>query len=216
LEQLSQGLDNTPHQTYLFNWREDDLRPKPFLKWAGGKSRLLPALHRCAPKKFGCYFEPFLWGGALFFGLCPQNAVLSDSNDELIHCYRIVRDRPEEVIERLSKLKVSEEEFYKIRAMRSEVLSAVARAARFIYLNKTCFNGLYRVNKNGLFNTPFGRNRIASLVDRANLRRASRALQEARLQCADYSAVLQCAVAGDFIYSDPPYLPISTYSHFSN
>jgi DNA adenine methylase len=154
LEQFPQGLDNTPHQTHLFNWREDDLRLKPFLKWAGGKSHLLPVLHRCVPKKFGCYFEPFLGGGALFFGLCPENAVLSDSNDELIHCYRIVRDRPEELVERLSKLKVSEEEFYKIRAMRSEVLSAVARAARFIYLNKTCFNGLYRVNKNGLFNTP--------------------------------------------------------------
>jgi len=156
LEQLTQDLDNTPQQTYLFNWREDDLRPKPFLKWAGGKSHLLPVLHRCVPKKFGRYFEPFLGGGALFFSLCPQNAVLSDSNDELIHCYKIVRGRPQEVIERLGKLTVSEEEFYKIRAMRSQMLSDVARAARFIYLNKTCFNGLYRVNKRGVFNTPFG------------------------------------------------------------
>jgi DNA adenine methylase len=111
-------------------------------------------------------------------------------------------------------MKVSEIEFYKIRCMDSESLSDVARAARLIYLNKTCFNGLYRVNKKGIFNTPFGRNKIAALVDPENLRRVSRALREARLECGDYGAVLQSAVAGDFIYMDPPYLPIGKYSDF--
>jgi len=161
LEQLTHDLHNAPHQTYLFSWRQGGLKPKPFIKWAGGKSHLLPVLRRCVPKNFGRYFEPFLGGGALFFNLCPTSAVLSDSNHELIHCYKIVRDRPQEAIERLSKLRIGEEEFYKTRATRPETLSDVARAARFIYLNKTCFNGLYRVNKKGLFNAPFGRIKLA-------------------------------------------------------
>lgn len=100
--ELSQELDSTPRQTYLFDWREDGSKPKPFIKWAGGKSHLLPVLRRCVPEKFGRYFEPFLGGGALFFNLCPPNALLSDSNEELIHCYKVVRDRPQNVIERLS------------------------------------------------------------------------------------------------------------------
>ncbi len=111
-------------------------------------------------------------------------------------------------------MKVGEIEFYKIRALDAESLSDIARAARFIYLNKTCFNGLYRVNKQGIFNTPFGRNKIASFVDPENLRRVSRALREARLECADYGAVLESAAAGDFIYLDPPYMPIGKYSDF--
>ncbi len=161
LDQVTQDLHNTPQQAYLFNWRDDDLRPKPFLKWAGGKSHLLPVLHQCVPKHFGRYFEPFLGGGALFFSLCPSDAVLADSNVELIHCYKTVRDRPREVIDRLGKMTVSELEFYKIRAMCPETLPDVARAARFIYLNKTCFNGLYTVNKKAIFNTPIRRTTLA-------------------------------------------------------
>ena len=128
---------------------------------AGGKSHLLPVLRRCVPKNFGRYFEPFLGGGALFFNLCPTGAVLSDSNHELIHCYKIVRDRPREMIEPLGKMTVSEEEFYRTRATLPETLSDVARAVRFNYLNKTCFHGLYGLNKKGLSNAPFGRIKLA-------------------------------------------------------
>lgn len=107
-------------------------------------------------RNFGCYFEPFLGGGALFFDLCPARAVLGDSNFELIHCFKIVRDKPGELIEHLTTLTIGKDEYYRIRSVNPETLSDIARAARFIYLNKTCFNGLYRVNKKGLFNTPFG------------------------------------------------------------
>lgn len=190
------------------------LRAKPFLKWAGGKTHLLPTLRRCIPQRFKRYFEPFLGGGALFFDLGPAEAVISDSNPELIQCYETVRDSPEELIGELSKLKVSESEFYRIRALRPERLPGVARAARFIYLNKTCFNGVYRVNKKGLFNTPFGGYSNVSLANAENLRRASRVLQTATLRCGDYSGTLELAQEGDFIYLDPPYLPVGRYSDF--
>ena len=133
------------------------LRIKPFLKWAGGKTRLLSVLRRSVPGSFHRYFEPFVGGGALFFDLAPADAVLSDSNPELISCYEVVRDAPDALLGELSHYRVSEPEFYRIRALRPDELSPIERAARFIYLNKTCYNGLYRVNKDGRFNTPFGR-----------------------------------------------------------
>ena len=149
------GID-PPSQVEMFGMGGHPLKPRPFLKWAGGKSYLLPLLLKCVPPTFGKYVEPFLGGGALFFALCPQDAVLCDSSYDLIHCYQTVRDRPQELIQHLATLKVNEGEFYRIRAMNPEAMPDVTRAARFIYLNKTCFNGLYRVNRKGEFNTPFG------------------------------------------------------------
>ena len=157
------------HQASLPGWDENGQGPKPFLKWAGGKSRLVPILRKCVPRNFGRYFEPFLGGGALFFNLLPASAVLGDSNCELIHCFKTVRDRPNEVTEHLRTLSVGEEEYYRIRGINPETLSSTARAARFIYLNKTCFNGLYRVNKKGLFNTPFGKYKKVVLADAEKL-----------------------------------------------
>lgn len=214
MDATSWRLYDVANQPPLFERQENSVTPRPLLKWAGGKTHLLPILRRCVPVRFGRYFEPFLGGGALFFDLRPQDAVLSDSNYELIHCYRTVRDRPEEVVEHLRGLMVSQEEFYRMRAVRPETLPEAARAARFIYLNKTCFNGLYRVNKHGLFNTPFGHYKHLSLVDARNLAAVSRALTKPALECADYSLVLRLVVPGDFVYMDPPYLPIGKYSDF--
>jgi DNA adenine methylase len=203
-----------PQQFPLFATRAKPPRIKPFLKWAGGKTYLLPVLRECLPAGFRRYFEPFLGGGAMFFDLRPNQAILSDSNQDLIQCYQTVRDQPEELIQHLGMLKVSEEEYYHIRGLRPETLSEIPRAARFIYLNKTCFNGLFRVNKKGLFNTPFGHYKRVSLVDPENLRNASRLLQTAALHCQDYQTVLELARPGDFIYLDPPYLPVGKYSDF--
>jgi DNA adenine methylase len=121
---------------------DDNLRTKPFLKWAGGKTHLLPVLRQCVPKTFRWYFEPFLGGAALFFDLGHSPAVLSDSNEELVQCYEVVRDKPEELLRQLAEFRVTESEFYRVRAIRPETLPAVTRAARFIYLNRTCYNGL--------------------------------------------------------------------------
>jgi len=202
-------------QSELFPVEFTPLGAKPFLKWAGGKTRLLAVLRKClAREKFRKYFEPFLGGGALFFDLSPSCGILNDANPELMLCYQTVREQPEQLLRELSLLKVSEQEFYRIRGLVPEELSPVSRAARFIYLNKTCYNGLYRVNKNGRFNTPYGRNDNVSLVDERNLRAASRLLKNAQLICKDYQSALADAGDGDFVYLDPPYLPVGKYSDF--
>lgn len=188
---------------------------KPFLKWAGGKTQILPTIRRFIPTIFKRYFEPFVGGGALYFDLGPTQAYLSDTNPELINCYNVVKESPEQLLSLLSTYAVSEEEFYRIRKIDPETLPNVERAARLIYLNKTCYNGLYRVNKQGHFNTPFGGHKNPRLVDPDNLRKASKLLKEAAVFCADYYEVLtKEAEAGDFIYLDPPYLPVGAYSDF--
>jgi DNA adenine methylase len=185
----------------------------PFLKWVGGKTQLLSALLSYSPAHFNTYIEPFVGGGALFFALQPAKAVLADSNPELINCYTVVRDQVEDLISILSDYPYSEEFYYK---MRSEVpKNTILRAARLIYLNRTCFNGLYRVNKQGQFNVPFGRYTDPVICDAERLRAASYALRNAELQCANYGDTLQrFARPGDFIYIDPPYHPVSQYSDF--
>jgi DNA adenine methylase len=203
-----------PIQEKLFVEERKPLRIKPFLKWAGGKARLLAALRQSLPPRFNRYYEPFVGGGAFFFDLSPKVAVLGDSNPELMNCYKVVRDQPEELIEFISKLRVSGTEFYRLRELDPDTLSAVSRAARLIYINKTCYNGLYRVNKLGRFNTPYGRHSNVKLVDPANLRAASELLKKAHLVCADFEAVLKTARRGDFVYLDPPYVPVGKFSDF--
>lgn len=188
---------------------------RPFLKWAGGKTRLLEVLlESLPPKPFRRYFEPFIGGGAMFFSLAPDEAMLSDSNPELISCYEVVRNSPRELITELKNYTVTEAEFYRIRAILPATLTAVQRAARFIYLNKTCFNGIYRVNKRGNFNTPFGHYTTVNLVDERNLLRASDLLKRSSLFCQDYQCILDNAERGDFIYFDPPYVPVSKFADF--
>ena len=161
----------------------------PFLKWAGGKTQLLPALLKNIPTQFGTYIEPFVGGGALFFELQPAKAILADSNPELINCYIVVRDNVEDLVTVLSAYPYSEEFYYKLRA---EVPGdAILRAARIIYLNRTCYNGLYRVNKRGQFNVPFGSYKNPIICDAERLRAASYTLTNTELFCADYQETLR-------------------------
>jgi len=181
---------------------------RPFLKWAGGKGQLRPAILRMAPTAFDVYHEPFLGGGAVFFGLLPRQAHLSDINGDLVRAYLQIRNNVEEVIRVLGSLAVSEREFYRIRELRSA--EEAERAAHFIFLNKTCFNGLYRVNRSGRFNVPYGRPKSTAFFDPDVLRRASKALKAATLRQADFASV--SPVAGDLVYCDPPY----TVKHSDN
>lgn len=187
---------------------------KPFLKWAGGKTQLIPALSQHIPANFNKYIEPFIGGGALFFYLNPEKAIISDSNEELIITYKAVRDNVEEIISILDGYRNEDVFYYKIRALNPNKLSATERAARLIYLNKTCFNGLYRVNKKGLFNVPYGK-RSGEFLNREQLRDSSEFLQKAKILHSDYLVTLKKhATRGDLIFLDPPYYPVGKYSDF--
>jgi DNA adenine methylase len=188
---------------------------KPFLKWAGGKTQLLSALVKHIPQNYGTYIEPFIGGGALFFHLRPEKAIISDSNPELINTYSIVKNEVEPLISLLSTYPHDKVFYYQLRAQNTETLSPLERAVRFIYLNRTCYNGLYRVNKKGQFNVPFGSYKNPTICDAPQLRLASQALQNVQIECGDYRDVLdEYALSGDFVFLDPPYYPVSTYSDF--
>lgn len=179
---------------------------QPFLKWAGGKRWLIPKLIDKLPT-FNTYYEPFSGSGGLFFALEPKRAVLSDSNPELINCYRCVRDHCQTVIEILRKLQVDEETYYRVRDKLYHKADKVKRAAFFIYLNRTCWNGLYRVNRNGHFNVPMGRwNRTVEVFDPEQLVVASHLLKRVKLKCCDFEVAVKEAKPGDLVYFDPPYI----------
>jgi DNA adenine methylase len=189
--------------------------PKPFLKWAGGKTQILTELISKAPKSYANYIEPFIGGGAMFFALQPTSGVISDSNPELINLYQCIAENVDELITELKDLSNTEEEFYRIRSQDFAALDKVRAAARTLYLNRTCFNGLFRVNKAGQFNVPYGRYKNPNICNADNLRAVSSALQGVKIVHADYKTVLKkYAKAGDFVFLDPPYLPISQYSDF--
>lgn len=188
---------------------------KPILKWAGGKTQMLGELMPRIPKTYGRYIEPFFGGGALFFSLKPENAIIADSNPELINMYLQVAHHVDDVIECLQKYENTSEMFYEVRSLDWQTLPKAEAAARTIYLNKTCFNGLYRVNMSGQFNTPFGKYKNPKICDIDALRLASEALRKADILCGDYILVLEhYAQPGDFVFLDPPYLPISENSDF--
>lgn len=191
------------------------IKASPFLKWAGGKTQLLDLLSKHVPPKYGKYIEPFLGGGAMFFHLQPKQAVLADSNKELVNCFQIVRDDVEELIKLLKTYRNTKAFYYKMRSKNPARMTPVRRAARFIYLNRTCFNGLYRVNKKGQFNVPFGRYKNPTICQEGKLRNAHQVLQGTIIVYQDYKQVLEdYAEPGDFIFFDPPYYPISRYSDF--
>jgi DNA adenine methylase len=191
---------------------------RPFVKWAGGKSQLLPELADRLPASFNRYFEPFVGGGALFFHLQPQEACLSDITPDLINSYHAVRNSVEDLIKDLAQHRYERKYFELLRAAdRSAEFaewSAVKKASRMIYLNKTCFNGLYRLNNEGFFNTPFGRYKNPKIVDEENLRRCSRALEKTRISHRSFETAAEEAEEGDFIYLDPPYVPLNSTSNF--
>lgn len=196
----------------------EDLEPgraKPFLKWAGGKRQLLPSIRAAAPRAYLRYLEPFVGGGAVFFDLAPARAILSDANAELINCYEVVRDRVDALVGTLREHVYDREHYYRVRALAPESLDAVRRAARTIFLNRTGFNGLYRVNKSGIFNVPFGRYKNPRICDEPTLRACSARLAGVDLRCRPFEAVLAEAEAGDFVYFDPPYVPLSRTANFT-
>lgn len=199
--------------------------PRPFVKWAGGKGQHLEKLSARSPLRFKTYYEPFLGGGALFFHLyrsrVPFKAVLSDANEELITAYRVVKSEVDELILRLKEHQknfalYSKEYYYSIRDCQKS-LSDIERASRLLFLNKTCYNGLYRVNRRGKFNVPFGSYKKPRICDENNLRAASSALQSssAELVVADYEEAIKNAEEGDYVYFDPPYHPISSTANFT-
>lgn len=195
--------------------KKNSMQAKPILKWAGGKTQMLGDLLPKVPTSYGRYIEPFIGGGAMFFALNPNDAVIADSNPELINMYKQVADNVDAVISYLQKYENTQEMFYRVRALEWEELPEAEAAARTIYLNKTCFNGLYRVNKKGQFNVPFGKYKAPKFCDVEVLYTASEALQKSNIVCGDYLSVLkEFARPGDFIFLDPPYLPISEYADF--
>ncbi|HET6613008.1 MAG TPA: DNA adenine methylase [Kofleriaceae bacterium] len=193
----------------------------PVVKWAGGKSRLLAELCARAPAAFDRYFEPFAGGAALYFRLAPATAILADVNRDLIATYQTLAGAVEEVIVALAEHRDrhSKAHYYAVREAWNDPgakTSQIARAAAFIYLNKTCYNGLWRVNRRGLFNVPMGRYSAPRIFDPHALRAAARALRRAQLIAAPYAEVIAEAAAGDFIYFDPPYQPLSTTANFTS
>lgn len=192
----------------------------PIVKWVGGKRQLMFELIKNMPKSYNRYFEPFIGGGALFFELQPEQAYISDMNEELINLYSVVRDYVYELIKDLSKHEVSKEYFLEIRNIdRTEQyteLSDVERASRFIYLNRTCFNGMYRVNSQGQFNVPFGHYKNPRIIDENNLLNCSELLKKTEIKCADFSEILTKVKKGDLVYFDPPYVPLNETSSFTS
>lgn len=198
-------------------------RPKPFVKWVGGKRQLIAqfqGLNVYPPKNFDIqnnkYFEPFVGGGAMFFDLLPSNAILSDLNHELITTYRIIKNNVEDLIVDLEKHKTDKDYFLEVRSWQPKELDELSIASRFIFLNRTCFNGMYRVNSKGGFNVPFGKYTNPTICNKDNLRRVSKALRKAEIKHQDYKEVLKIAKNGDFIYFDPPYYPVSKTSSFTS
>lgn len=199
--------------------------PKPFVKWAGGKRQLIPIINQNLPESFGTYYEPFLGGGALLFHILTdkngQKCSISDLNSDLVLAYTTIRDRIDSLIASLKNheknyQKNSESYYYSIRE--SNPRSEIEKTSRLIFLNRTCFNGLYRVNSKGKFNVPLGKYSNPNIVNEENLRAVSSILQSSRIsiKCRDFEAVLRDAKKGDLIYFDPPYQPVSATANFTS
>ncbi|HET9009500.1 MAG TPA: DNA adenine methylase [Nitrosarchaeum sp.] len=199
--------------------------PKPFVKWAGGKRQLIPILNQNLPESFGTYYEPFLGGGALLFHILTdkngQKCSISDLNSDLVLAYTTIRDRIDALIISLKNheknyQKNSESYYYSMRE--SNPRSAIEKTSRLIFLNRTCFNGLYRVNSKGKFNVPLGKYSNPNIVNEENLRAVSHMLQSNRISitCRDFEAVLRDAKKGDLVYFDPPYQPVSSTANFTS
>lgn len=194
----------------------------PVLKWVGGKRQLLDTLRPLLPKTISKYCEPFIGGGAMLFDLQPKKALVNDINSDLILVYTVIRDSVDELIHRLEQFENTSEAFYAVRDWdrdreRYEALSDIERAARIIYLNKTCYNGLYRVNNAGEFNSPFGNYKNPNIVNAPVLRAVSAYFNAAEItfSTVDYAELLQNVRRGTFVYLDPPYDPVSDTSSFT-
>lgn len=193
------------------------VEPRPFLKWVGGKRQIIASLLERVPQLGkGTYHEPFVGGGALFFALRPAKAILSDTNQRLVRTYVGVRDHVDEVVKLLKRYPHDPVFFQKMRERDIDAESDAQVAAWMIYLNKTGYNGLYRVNSRNRFNVPFGRYVKPTICDEPNLRACSAALQGVKIEHEDFAGVLKRARKGDFVYFDPPYVPLSATSYFTS
>ncbi|MCG2695031.1 DNA adenine methylase [Candidatus Parcubacteria bacterium] len=217
----SEVLDDCEDIQSIVSWYDNN-KPRPFVKWVGGKRQLLKQfklMDLYPPKGFESkrakYFEPFVGGGAVFFDLLPQNAILSDVNKELITTYNVIKNNVGDLIKSLKKHKYNKDYYLNLRKKDPEDLSDVEIASRFIFLNKTGFNGMYRVNKSGKFNIPFGSQKNPLICDEENLLKVSESLKNIKILQRDYKKVLEEAKKGDFIYFDPPYYPLNQTSSFT-
>lgn len=195
---------------------------KPVLKWVGGKRQLLDEILPRLPKSPKLYVEPFVGGGAVLLAYQPRHAVVNDYNAELVNVYEVIRDSPDDLLDLLREhdAKNTSEHFYEVRALDREPgfpdMGKVERASRIIYLNKTCFNGLYRVNSAGQINSPYGRYKHPNIINEQGIRALSKYLAgDVRLTCGDYAEVLKDLPKGSFVYLDPPYMPLSETSAFT-
>lgn len=194
---------------------------RPFLKWAGGKRQLLRELKKHVPKTYGTYYEPFVGAGAVLFHLRPERAVINDVNGDLMNAYRVVKEHIDELLAALSLHRNDREYFYEVRALDRTTgftdLNCIERASRLIYLNKTCYNGLFRVNSQGQFNVPFGRYKNPKIVNEHVLRHVHQylATNDVTIVNQDFADALETATRGDFVYLDPPYDPVSDTAAFT-
>jgi DNA adenine methylase len=196
---------------------------KPFLKWVGGKRQLLDQFEDIFPDDFNVYHEPMVGGGAVFFHLAPELAVINDTNEDLMRAYEVVRDNVDELIELLKNFKENhgKDFYYKTRDEFNELKkqpngdNKIEITARLIYLNRTCFNGLYRVNKKGGFNVPIGSYKNPTICDEDTLRAVSRVLEDVQILCGDFESTAQLVEPEDFVYFDPPYDPVSETANFT-
>lgn len=197
---------------------------QPFTKWTGGKRQLLPVIRELMPKKYNRYFEPFVGGGALFFDLAPKDAVINDFNAELINCYQQIKDNPQELIEILKVHQEynSKEYYLDLRSVdrdeRIDMMSEVQRAARILYMLRVDFNGLYRVNSKNQFNVPYGRYKNPKIVDENLVSAISTYLNNNQIEIkkGDFEKAVLDVQPGDFVYFDPPYIPLSETSAFTS
>ncbi len=196
----------------------------PVVKWVGGKRQLLDELKKYTPSRISTYYEPFFGGGANLFAIQPKNAVINDLNGDLVTTYRVIKEKVEELIEKLKvhEANNTEEYFYQIRDLdrqssRYNALDDVEKAARLIYLNKTCYNGLFRVNSSGQFNTPYGKYKNPNIVNEVVLRAVSKYFNDNNIQIlsGDFADAVANAQKGDFVYLDPPYDPVSNTASFT-
>lgn len=195
---------------------------KPVVKWVGGKRQLLSEIEKYIPEKISTYYEPFLGGGAIFFHLQEEKAIVNDINEELINLYQVIKDDVEELIQDLKKHKNEEDYFYKLRKLdrdseKYDKLTNIEKASRMHYLNKTCFNGLFRVNQQGEFNAPFGKYKNPDFVNFITLRAVSEYFNRSKItfKCGDFEEAVKGIRKGAFVYFDPPYDPVSNSSNFT-
>ena len=215
-------MDNSNHLHRRENKISSHLA-RPFLKWAGGKRQLLPAIAEYIPAKYTEYYEPFIGAGAVLFSLQPKKCTINDTNSELINCYQVIKQQPEELLTLCQQHQEnnSKEYYYQLREQDRQDnfkdRSPVERAARIIYLNKTCFNGLFRVNSSGQFNVPYGKYKNPLIADPAVIKAISTYLDRAKVSIlnGDFERAVAKAKKGSFIYFDPPYHPLSDTSSFT-